>query len=282
MKYCVSAFLLFTTTTLLAQQDSAKAPVYGWAHTMVGGLTLTQVSYTNWAGGGDNALAYAVGLDGKSVNDQEKTTWSTSLKLAFGQTRLGSQGIRKTEDRIDLESVLAYKFGVYVNPYAAATMKTQFAKGFMYDNVGTETQVSQFFDPAFLTQSIGVGYQVIPEVKTRLGAALREVVTSDFNSYADDTTTPEVEKVRIDGGLESVTEVSWKMDDNILFTSKLELFAPFRDITTIVIRNDNTIAAKVSKYITVNFNVQIINEKNVTPRTQVKEALAIGLSYTVL
>jgi hypothetical protein len=49
-----------------------------------------------------------------------------------------------------------------------------------------------------------------------------------------------------------------------------------------VVRNDNTLAAKVNKYVNVILNVQIINEKQISPRTQVKEALAIGLSYTLL
>ena len=148
--------------------------------------------------------------------------------------------------------------------------------------MGAKTPLSNFFDPGYLTQSAGVGYQPLPEIKTRLGAALREIFTSEFPNYADDPATIDTEKTRVDGGLESTTEIEWKLDENILFTSKLELFAAFKTLDEVVVRNDNTIAAKVSKYITVNLNVQLINEKRVSPRTQVKEALAIGLSYTLL
>lgn len=49
-----------------------------------------------------------------------------------------------------------------------------------------------------------------------------------------------------------------------------------------VVWGDNTLAPKVSKYIVVNLNVQCIYETQVTQRTQVKETLAIGLSYTLL
>ncbi len=45
-----------------------------------------------------------------------------------------------------------------------------------------------------------------------------------------------------------------------------------------IVRGDNTLALKVSKYSVVNLNVQCINETQVTQRTQVKETLAIGLS----
>ncbi len=240
------------------------------------------MAFADWAQGGENALAWALSLEGKSVNDQEKNNWSNSYKLAFGQARLGGLGLRKTDDKIDLETILTYKLGTYVNPYAAATLKSQFAQGYKYDAAGNKIPVSKFFDPGYLTQSVGAGYQPMPEIKTRLGAALREIFTSEFTGYADDPTTTTIENTRVDGGLESVTDVEWKMDDNILFTSKLELFAPFKNIDEIVIRNDNTIAAAVSKYIAVNLNLQLINEKQISPRTQIKQTLAIGLRYRLL
>ncbi len=263
-------------------QDTAKAPPYGWHHGIVAALTATQVSYTDWAQGGDNALAYALSLDGKSVNDAMTTNWSNSYKFAFGQARLGSQGLRKTDDRIALETVFMYKLNSYVNPYASATLLTQFVTGYKYDAAGGKTAVSKFFDPGYLTQTAGVGFSPTPEVKTRLGAGLREIITSEFPSYADDPKTVAIEKTSVKGGLESVTDIEWHLDDNLLFTAKLEMFAPFITLDQIVVRSGNTLVAKVNKYVTVNLDVQLINERQVTPRTQVKETLAIGFSYALL
>jgi len=261
------------------QKDSV---VFGWSHSMVAGLTLTQIALTDWTQGGDNALALALSLDGKSTNEHPRTNWTSSYKFGFGQTRLATQGLRKTDDRIELESILTFKVGTYFNPYTGATLKTQFAKGLKYDNAGNGIVVSKFFDPAFLTQSAGVGYHPIKEVKTRLGLALREILTSEFPLYADDPTTAAIEKTSVQAGLESVTDVEWKVDDNVLFTSKLEMFSPFKAMDEIVVRNDNTLAAKVNKYITAILNVQLINEKRISPRTQIKETIALGLSYTLL
>jgi hypothetical protein len=275
--------VFYTLSTSVSAQDTTKAPDYGWKHTVVSGLNLTQVAFTDWAQGGENALAWTVSLDGKSVNDQEMSNWSNSYKFAFGQARLSSQGLRKTDDKIDIETIFTYKLGVHINPYAAATLNSQFARGFKYDNAGTKAPVSKFFDPGYLIQSVGVIYQPVAEVKTRLGAALRETFADEFALiYSDDPTTSSIEKTRVEGGLESVTEIEWKLYDNILFTSKLELFAPFKTLDEIIVRNDNTLSASVNKYIRVNLDVQLINDKRITPRTQVKEALAIGISYQLL
>lgn len=266
----------------VAQTDTAKAPVYGWKHGMVGTLTLTQVAFTDWAQGGENALAWALGIDGKSANEQEHTIWTNTYKFGFGQTRLGDQGIRKTDDRIDLESVLTWRLGEKVNPYAAASLKTQFARGHKYDATGASIAVSEFFDPGYLTQSAGVEYKPFAELKTRFGVGLREIVTSKFPGYADDPETADIEKVKVDGGMESVTELTLKLDENVGFSSKLELFGAFKHLNRIILRSDNILAAKVSKYITVMLNVQFLNEPAISPKTQVKETLAMGLSYTFL
>lgn len=274
--------LALVSTFAFSQIDSA-AKESTWKHTLITGFTITQVSYTDWAQGGENSLAYTVSIDGKSVRDELSTNWSNSYKMAYGQTRLGTKGLRKTEDKIELESVLTYKLGTYINPYASATLKSQFDDGFKYDDASnTKTVISSAFDPMFLTQAVGVGYQPIAQVKTRLGAALREVFSDAF-AYADDPSTlTTVEQSKIEGGLESVTDVEWKLDDNILFTSKLELFAPFHAIDVVIVRSDNTFAAKVNQYLSVVMNVQLINDKNISVRTQIKETLALGISYTLL
>jgi hypothetical protein len=122
----------------------------------------------------------------------------------------------------------------------------------------------------------------IPEIKTRVGAALRETFTDKYTKWSDDPATPEIEKTRVQGGVEWVTEVNTVLDDNIFFKSKLETFAPFNQLDKWVIYNDNIIDAKVSKLISVNLTVTIRYEEFVLPRTQIREGLAIGFSYQVL
>jgi len=55
-----------------------------------------------------------------------------------------------------------------------------------------------------------------------------------------------------------------------------------KTLDQIIVRNDNLIAMKVNKYITANFNLVLINDVTVSTRTQMKEALSIGFSYTIL
>lgn len=282
MKQAVLVVLTLFSLTAFAQTDTVKAPVYGWTHGMVAGLTLAQIGFTDWATGGDNALSWALTLDGKSVRDEEKTNWSNTYKFAFGQARISDGGLRKTDDKIELESIFTYKLNEYVNPYAGVTFKSQFAKGYKYNQppAGNDIPISAFFDPAYITQSVGAGWQATKEIKTRLGFALRETFSKQYG-YADDSGTKgTIETSRVEGGLESVTDVDWKIAENILFTAKLELFAPFKTIDRVDIRCDNKLTMTVNKYITAIVGVQLLNI-NPFPRTQIKEIIAIGFTYNV-
>ncbi|MFT5088343.1 MAG: hypothetical protein ACI8PG_002704, partial [Planctomycetota bacterium] len=182
---CVLAALCGTL-----QAQEAPAP---WKHSLAGAVNLTQVALKDWAQGGEDALAWALTLNGGSTYATDKVDWNNTYKLAFGQSKLGDQDVRKTDDKISLGTTLTYKVGTYLNPYVGATMKTQFAHGYDYSGP-SEVGISQFFDPAYFTQSAGVGYQPIPEVKTRLGLAMREIFTRDFNSFSDDGSTAKIEK----------------------------------------------------------------------------------------
>lgn len=272
---------LFITATAFAQADTTKPPEWGWKHSATTGLAVAQIAFTNWTAGGDNALSWTLNLDGKSTNDQEQTNWANSYKFAFGQARISDAGLRKTDDKIDLESVLTYKLSHHINPYAAVTVKSQFAPGYKYNAGpgGSDIKVSQFFDPAYLTQSVGAGWWVNKEVKTRLGIGLRETLSDKFG-FADDAETAGYESSKVEGGLESVTDVDWKIAENILLTAKLEMFAPFKTIDRVDLRNETKLMMQVNKYITTTLALQLLNVAPF-PRTQVKQGLSLGFVYNL-
>jgi hypothetical protein len=254
-----------------------------WRHSVVASLTMSQVKLQDWSAGGEDAISWTARLDGRSILNDTAYVWGNTYKMVYGQAKLGSGTVQKVEDRIEFESVYTYKLGIHVNPYVGASLKTQFTEGVTTDATGKTTPVSQFFDPAYLIQSAGFGYQPIKEVRTRLGAALREIVTSKYRQYANAPSVPVADwvKTSVDGGVESVTEVEWKLQANILVRSNLDLFAPIRKMSELTMRMDNSMMINVAKYFVVVVNVQLINDLNASTRTQVKEVLAFGLTYAL-
>lgn len=273
-------FFLIAVPRVHAQADTS----FGWHHALIAELHLAEVSYTHWTQGGVNALSYIAGVNGQSVRNEPKTNWTTTYKLDFGQTKLDAQSLEKTDDEINLESVLMYKLGVHVNPYASVSLLTQFAPGYVYsDTAGVAPiEVSNFFDPAYIKESAGMGWIVSKAFQTRLGLALREIVTNHFPQYASEPSESEVKKVRIQGGLESESEAEIPVDDNVLFRAKLDLFSPFNTMDRIVVHGEGSLIAKVSKIFSAELSALFINEPDISPYTQIKQGLSLGISYAVL
>jgi hypothetical protein len=283
----IFVFIVFLSSSALAQEKAEEKPKeepkYGWQKAMVGGINLTQTSFSNWTQGGESSFAWQLNLNFIFVNDQKQTSWAHSGKLTYGAARIGEQESRKSIDEIKLESVFTYKFGMHVNPFFAATGETQFAPGYDY-GVEPRTQMSAFMDPGYFRESVGIGFEPNKIIKTRFGVGLKQTITNNFPvPFTDDPETEDkVEKFKNEAGFESVTDVNWKLTKNSLLTSKLELFYGFGALDETDVKWDNVLSVKVSKYIGINFNFILFYDKDISSRRQIKQSIAFGLTYNFL
>ena len=276
----IIVFITMSGLPLFSQESEEKKPEYGWKKEVVGNLNFTQNKFDNWSQGGEDSWSWQLDINAKFENDQEKYNWTNTGKFSFGQTKVGDADSRKAADEIKLESVYTYKLGEHVNPYAAVTGRTQITDGYQYTDT-SKFAISNFLDPGYFTQSAGVGYKPNDNIKTRLGAALKETVADKY-PFADDPTTDRIEKSRVEFGAESVTDVEFKVSENILFKSKLELFSTFEAINEVDANWDNLISAKVSEYINVSFNLNLFYDRDISKSRQLKQTLAVGLTYSFL
>jgi hypothetical protein len=276
--FLLSLVFVFAFSAAVRAQDT----VYGWKHALISSVNLSEVNFTHWVPGGTNSLSYVAGINGKSDRNAPMTDWLTTYKLTFGQAKLNGQDIRKTDDEINIETMLTYKVDKNLNPYVAASLLTQFAPGYDYPDSGGPVRVSDFFDPGYLKQSAGYGWKPSNIFQTRLGVALREIITHNFPQYAAEPLQGESEGTRIQGGAESVSQLELPIDTNVLFRAKLDLFSPFKTMDRMVMHGESSLIAKVSKIFSVELSALFVNDPDLSPFTQIKQGLSIGISYAVL
>ncbi len=281
MIFFLAAFL---SSPLFPQEQKAETEEesqYGWQKEMVGGLNLTQTNFSNWVQGGENSFAWQLNINFKFVNEQKKTNWAHAGKLTYGALKIKDQESRKSIDEIKFESVLTYKIGTPINPFLAVTGETQFSPGYNYATE-PKTQISDFMDPAYFRESVGIGYEPDKIIKMRLGIALKQTITRNYPvPYADNPETVEkVEKFKNEAGLESVTDISLNVAKNALFTSKIELFYAFGRFDETDTNWDNILLFKFSKYVNVNFNFKLFYDKDISSKRQIKQSVALGLTYS--
>ncbi|MCG6987117.1 MAG: DUF3078 domain-containing protein [Gemmatimonadetes bacterium] len=275
------AGLVFPASPLAAQSPPVPADSLGWHRQAVGQLNLTQVTLDNWSQGGESSVAWQ--LTGAAEFDylQPKYAWTNSMKLGYGRTKLGDSDFRKSIDEIRLESVVTGGATRLVNPFVSLIALTQFSTGYKYQD-STRTATSAFFDPAYFTESLGLAYQPSKVFVERVGAAVKETFTNRYNMYADNPATPKVEKNKVEGGITSESDVNAKFQNNVLLTSKLELFSNLKGWRRTDVNWQSTLTVQLSKYVNFNLDVRLLYDSTVSPRRQLKQSLALGLTYAFL
>ncbi len=275
----IISFIFFAENSFAQKIDSTK--LNKWTPSIVTGLNLSQISLSNWTQGGENSISWSVA--GNVGYNYLSDTWNykNSLKLAYGRTKLGSEDFKTNDNEIYLENVLSKNIGWAVNPFFSNSLRTSLTKGYDYDSTPF-TEIANFFDPGYLTQSLGFTYDKFSGLKTRLGVAIQEIITSNNTQYADDASTPEIESTRVDTGIESVTSANYNLAENLIYKGELRLFSKFEQLDIWDVRWDNVFVAKINSFMNVNFNVLIVYQQDQSLKAQIKQALQIGLVYTIL
>ena len=271
--------ILFVSQLSSAQEDSVK--LYAWTPSAVVGLNLSQVALSNWTQGGENTVAVSFLGTGGLKYYTESWKFKNDLKLAYGRTKLGSEDFRTTDNELYLESVLSHDIGWAIDPYISNIVRTAIATGYKYDSDSTYS-IAGFFDPGYVTQSIGFTYNKLDNFTTRLGFAVQETFTNKYNQYADDLNTAEIEKTKVETGLESVTTAEFNLQENLLYKSNLRLFTRFESMDVWDVRWDNSFVVKINDYLNVNLAFLLVYQKDQSVKTQIKEALQVGITYTLL
>ena len=280
--YILPAFwLILTVNRSTKAQDStqtgSESTVKKELNTRV---AVSQVSFTNWAKGGDNMVTYTSSVEAGLSKDRPGYNWLVHGDFIFGQTKQGDQKNRNTLDKIDIDANIIFKKKKLLNPYFSFTLSTQFAKGYDYKMEPPEAK-SDIFDPAYLVQSIGIGIIVKPKIQNKMGFAVKETFTRSFRQYSDNPNTADkIEWLKIEPGITSRTDLSYPINKNTEVTSKLILFSNLKSFKDIDFRWDSNFQAKLARYFSVNFSVYFLYDSDISKKTQIKQFLGIGFIYS--
>ena len=260
-----------------------------WERRMDLNLTLTQNSYSdNWAGGEAGNVSWVANVNsGFERKLSEKIDFKTTIKLAFGQTHGQNQETKKwtkpvkSTDLIDIEALARYTMKTWVDPYFALRFESQFMDA-------SYPQLKRYINPKKITESGGISRQFYKteknEILSRLGLALRQIITEDI--VVEDSTKTEINSTN-DGGIESVTDVKLTLSDKISYTSKLSLYkALFYSKSDeenywkeVDVNWENIISVSIAKYVTVLLYTQLLYDKEIDKKGRFKETLSLGLTY---
>ncbi len=255
-----------------------------WTPSLIASANLSQVAFNNWTKGGESALSYSFGVDWvMEYKSSSKWSFKNQLKGDWGQSQVGDEITKVTSNNAFNETVFYYDAGWVVEPYVSNFIRTPITSGYDYDVAPLEKQqIVSFFDPGYVTQSIGFAYEKSKIIQTRLGLAFDESFANKFAlDYTDDPETDELETFKFETGIESITDVKYELFENVLYKGKLRLFSGFERLDTWDVGMDNKITAKVNDWLNVNFTYLVIYKVSESLKTQTQEAIQVGVVYNL-
>jgi len=270
-------------------------------------LMFSQASFTNWAAGGENSLTFNGFANFYARYEKGKSKWENMLSLAYGQTRTGEQGFRKSEDKIDLLSAYGIKASDKWYYTANFNFKSQFAEGYDYPYAADtgKIKISDFLAPAYISLGLGMEYRPHDYMSFYLSpATARWIIVNDTLLASKGAFG--VEKAYVDDNGKYVPGETSKFEfgayfrfmfvkdifKNVNLSTKLELFSNYiENPQNIDVNWDTMINMSINSWLSASFGLQMIydddtpiaydkNDLSKTgPRTQIKQLLSVGLNY---
>lgn len=298
------AFMLFPPTVLsrfapllflalFSFSASAQSPApadTGWAVGLVGGAALTQASFDNWSGGGQNSLAYKLSVEGSAERILGRIRQTHTGQFAFGQSKIGGEQIRKIDDLLRYSAKLAYLTASPFTLTASFDGRTQVAEGFDYgSDPDAENRISAFFSPALLVESIGVGYEPQPWLRTQLGLAAKQTIVTASDVRTRYSLAPD-ESIRAEAGLSAAAQFERELLENVVLNSELDIFQAvlkptsegFEDNLDPDVRLKNLLTMKINEYLNLTGELELFYDRDLSAELQVRQTLALGLAITLL
>lgn len=283
--------LSLSASVLWAQQENDTIPA--WKGGGSTSLNFSQVSLTNWAGGGNNSVAGTFLFKAFLNHKKDKLAWDNTLDLGYGLSKQGDYDLAKSEDKLKFTTKLGYEAGNHWFYSALLDFRTQFAIGYK-DPLTSSVKVSDFMAPGYLQFSLGMDYKPSDNFSLYISP-----LTSKLTIVADDSLSSvgafgvdPGEKVREEYG--ASTKLLAKKADvvtNVNIYTRLDLFSSYtKNPENIDVDWEFGLEMKVNKYLNAIFTTNLVYDDDVHyvddnsvdkgPRIQVKQLFGAGLTYS--
>ncbi|WP_121666398.1 DUF3078 domain-containing protein [Mesonia aquimarina] len=271
------------------------------------GLDVSEVAFVNWNAGGTNSISGLFNVDIKRVFEKGNIRWKNELIAHYGINKQEGQGLRKTEDNLEINSTFGYRKDTLSHWFYSAkfNFNTQFSNGYTYPD--TSKEISSIMAPGYLFLGIGAEYGGNIERLTFYGSPLTMKSTFVLNQELanegafgvtpavideDGNVLKEGENVRTELGVLLTNEFNAQLFENIGFSNRLSLYSDYlNNFGNIDVNWELNFNFKVNEYVLAKLGSHlkydddvIIQEENadgdlvgIGPRVQWKQQLGIGV-----
>lgn len=306
MKTILAVLLLSISVSGFSQTDTLPDTLpKNWRLSAIYALNGSQSAFVNWSAGGRNNITILGSINAAANYEKGKMKWANDWILALGGLQYidkgHTEGLQKTDDKIDIATNLGYKIKEHYYLSLLGGFKTQFLDGFIYPN--DSVRVSTFLSPAYVNVALGIEYApkdnfsvFVSPLAMKL-TIVNDPVLSNAGAFGVAPATydslgniiSEGKRTRSEFGAYVRIKYDKELAKNIILKSKLELFSNYaNNPQNIDVNADILFLFKVNSWFAASLQWNLLydddidvrdSKGNVGPRTQFKSVLGVGLNY---
>ncbi len=255
---------------------------------------VNQSSFSNWTSGGQSSISGTLKIDYNFNYSDNGWDWDTKVISHFGLNKIsGSDFLKKTDDRIEINSVLGKKFNNDIigrwSYSSFFNFQTQFAKGYRFgrDANGNpnRTEKSRFFSPATVQLGVGMYWKKSKDLWVNVAPMTGKLIlvnrrfTENLNENQTYFGVKKGGNSRFELGASIRSYYKSEIFENVTMENRLSLYSDYLD------RPQNidfdctfNFIMKVNQYVSTNLIFQFVYDDNEIRRVQIREVLGVGLN----
>ena len=293
LKINITYLLTFLCLTNLLFSQSNDIPEK-WKNSGNALFLVNQSSFSNWTSGGQSSISGTLKIDYNFNYSDNGWDWDTKVISNFGLNKIsGSDFLKKTDDRIEINSVLGKKFNNDIigrwSYSSFFNFQTQFAKGYRFgrDANGNpnRTEKSRFFSPATVQLGVGMYWKKSKDLWVNVAPMTGKLIlvnrrfTENLNENQTYFGVKKGGNSRFELGASIRSYYKSEIFENVTMENRLSLYSDYLD------RPQNidfdctfNFIMKVNQYVSTNLIFQFVYDDNEIRRVQVREVLGVGLN----
>ncbi len=286
-KILLSVFALVTFSVAQAQEIEivetgevveAETTQPQWKKGGIFALLVNQSSFSNWQAGGDNSMAGTLNVNYDLNYTSGDWTWDSRFQVNYGLSKNKGQEQKKTDDRLEINSVLGkqmtdkWYYSFFLN------FKTQMDSG--HDKNGVRN--SHFMSPAYLQIGPGMLWKHNDNLRVNIAPVTSRFtfVDSEFTEFGEAFGVHQGKTMLYQLGMSLNGYYKFSPMENVSIENILNLYSNYlKKPENVVVDYQLNISLQVNKYLSTNFTFQAIYDDNAFSGFQLRETLGVGLNY---
>jgi hypothetical protein len=242
-------------------------------------LLFSQSSYSNWISGGENAVSANVGINYDFNYQNDEWKWDNKIISSFGSSYISDQGFRKTDDRIEYNSVLGYNTGKSWYFSFFSNFISQYARG--YDYSGEEPLlVSSTLSPAYWSFGPGMLWRKNENLRINISPATSRF-TFVSKSFSGEYGVDEGKTSSFSLGFNLSGYFKFKIFENLDMENIVQVYSDYlKKPQNIDVNYQTNFFLTVNKYLSLNTTLHFIIDDNASNTFQFRQIFGFGLNYT--